>query len=147
MKKLLKKIVVCGFVIVSAILSSLVVTADTGDSINPNYAGFYYFSDMPSTNKYMYFDGSDAVMHCIMYYMGSGNVFLCATNNTSVALDNDYMQVTYSSATRTYSDGTYHSTISGPIILYTADIDAEIIFGGAVSEVTINYNSYPYVRN
>lgn len=98
-----------------------IVTAADGDNVNPNYASFYYFSDMPSTNKYMYFDGSDAIMHCIMYRLGSSDVFLCATNNTSVKFDSDYMQVTYSSATRTYSDGSYYSTISGPIAIYTSD--------------------------
>lgn len=147
MKKALKKFLVVFCTIVSAISLSFVVTAQArADVINENYQGYFYFSDMPNSGQYMYFGASDAKMHCILYNLSGTRVFLCADNPTSVLFTSDNMSVTYPSAQRTYQDGSYYSTILGPVLIYTDDIAQEFGFWGVVTKVTIYYNTYSYVK-
>ncbi len=144
MKKALKNFFVVFCTIVSAISLSFVITAQ--DIINENYQGYFYFSDMPNSGQYMYFSASDAKMHSILYNLSGTRVFLCADNSTAVSFTSDSMTASYSSAWRTYKDGSYYSTISGPVIIYTDDISQEFSFWGVVTKVTIYYNTYSYVK-
>lgn len=147
-----KSLTIIAFALASILFQVSVTAINDYEVTSSTYEGMFYLTGNGNSSCYMSINQYDTIMHNVFYSYNGVSILLYAYQPSSVHFSLSGLDVYYPNSNNSYCwksslNGDNYGYISGEVQILTSNIVVTYGLYSSITKITVNYMSYPYVKN